>query len=250
MMKKVLLLLGLVIITISESWAYKFTTDFAAGFYWANLPIQMTVVDSDSTRKARIESITKVAMNEWMDSVGTDIWGYYASALGASASGKNVVRWSNNFQAETGMSAVTTLAATIRYTSGPYIARTEIVINGSHQMNNNDYYLKTILIHEFGHTVGLDHSDDPYAVMAPSIQLTYNGLGSDDINGMNAVVSKTHNYQAIGYVSPLSKGESSSSTSPMSCGSVNLLGSSANLSSLFGGFLMSLIGFIRKRLFK
>ena len=147
------------------------------------------------------------------------------------------------------MNASTTLAAAIRYTSGPYIARTEIVINGSHWMTQNDNFLKTILIHEFGHTVGLDHSEEPNAVMAPSLQLSYNGLHSDDMNGMNAVINTTLNYQATGYISPLSK-ESDQSTSPMSCGSVNLLGSSSNMYSLFGGFLMSLVGFIRKRLFK
>ena len=249
MMKKVFLLLALVIASISQSWAYKFTSDFAAGFYWATLPVEITVVDSDATRKAKLESLTQVAMNEWMNSVGSQIWSFYMSDIGATASGRNVVRWSTNFQAETGMNASTTLAAAIRYTSGPYIARTEIVINGSHSMTQNDYFLKTILIHEFGHTVGLDHSDDPYAIMAPSLQLSYSGLGSDDINGMNAVISKTMNYQATGYVSPLSK-ESDQVSSPMSCGSVNLLGSSSNMYSLLGGFLMSLVGFIRKRLFK
>ena len=249
MIKKIILVLALVIVTISQSWAYKFTSDFAAGFYWSTLPIEITVIDSDSSRKSRLENLTRIAINEWMNGVGSHIWEFYTSGVGASAAGRNVVRWSTNFQAETGMNAGTTLAAAIRYTSGPYIARTEIVINGSHSLTQNDYYLKTILIHEFGHTVGLDHSDDPYAVMAPSLQLTYNGLGSDDINGMNAVVSTTMNYQATGYVSPLSK-EESEQKSPMSCGSVNLLGSTGNMYSLLGGFLMSLVGFIRKRLFK
>ena len=249
MMKKIILILALSLASISHSWGYKFTSDFAAGFYWSSLPVQITVVDSDATRKARLENLSKIAINEWMRGVGTDIWSFYTSDIGASASGRNVVRWSTNFAAETGMSASTTLAAAIRYTSGPYIARTEIVINGSHSMTSDDRYLKTILIHEFGHTVGLDHSEDPNAIMAPSLQLTSNGLNSDDINGMNAVISTTHHYQATGYISPLSKGEEST-TSPMSCGSVNLLGSSANIYSLFSGFLMSLVGFLRKRLFK
>ena len=251
MMKKILVVSILMMTSLSQAWAYQFTKDFSNGFYWANLPIDITVIDSDPVRKARIESIVNIAINEWESAVGQDIWQFYMSEGSTSSSGRNVVRWSNNFQAETNMNSATTLAAAIRYTNGPYIARTEIVINGSHSVNQNDYNLKTILTHEFGHTVGLDHSEDPAALMAPNIQYEYPGITSDDMNGMNAVLATTHKHQSTGYISPLSQNTSvAESKSPMSCATVSQVGASGNMFSLLGGFLMSLVGFIRKRLFK
>lgn len=236
--------------SLSQAWGYNFTKDFSNGFYWANLPIDITVIDSDPVRKARIESIVSIAISEWEDAIGQDIWQFSNSALGSSASGRNVVRWSTNFQAETNMNSATTLAAAIRYTNGPYIARTEIVINGVHSINDNDYNLKTILTHEFGHTVGLDHSDDPSALMAPNIQYVYPGITTDDHNGMAAVLTTTQNRRSTGYISPLSQSSTTDSKSPMSCGTISQVGASGNMFSLLGGFLMSLVGFIRKRLFK
>jgi hypothetical protein len=49
------------------------------------------------------------------------------------------------------------------------------------------YDLQTVLLHENGHVVGLDHSNDINAIMYPSYQQADCTLGTDDINGIRAL---------------------------------------------------------------
>lgn len=56
---------------------------------------------------------------------------------------------------------------------------------------NQNLFLETA-IHEIGHSLGLDHENDNSAIMNPSIQNRFNGLGSgflleDDINGIRSI---------------------------------------------------------------
>jgi hypothetical protein len=139
------------------------------------------------------------------------------------------------------------LAVAIRYVNGPYFAKTEIVINGGHSLNQNDYFLRTTLTHELGHTMGLDHSDVSSAVMAPSLQLQYFGLQNDDVVGMQAAAEETDRRQVTGYISPLAYSKVEKSTSPLSCGTVGTAGTpgmnmNAGL-SLASGLLIT---FLRK----
>jgi Matrixin len=50
----------------------------------------------------------------------------------------------------------------------------------------SDIDLYTVALHEAGHVLGLDHSDDPNAVMYPYYHIT-TGLQADDINGIRAL---------------------------------------------------------------
>jgi hypothetical protein len=231
------------------AWGFRLTVDFANGFYWANLPINITVLDNDTSRKATLESISKKAIQEWEERSGLTLWAFKASN-GTSAS-SNVIRWSENFAAETRMDPVSVLAVAIRHTVGPYFARTEIVINGNHYLNRDLNHLRTTLTHELGHTMGLDHSDVYRAIMAPTLQNPYHGLDRDDVEGIVHIHNESQHRQLTGYISPLAY-ETRTSQQPLSCASAGIITARSAGTKLQGPLTLllgMLISFVR-RLFK
>jgi matrixin len=54
-------------------------------------------------------------------------------------------------------------------------------------INSNDYDLYTVMAHEFGHALGLDHSTDPNAVMYATYLGVDSALGADDIAGIQSI---------------------------------------------------------------
>jgi hypothetical protein len=226
----------------TSAWGYRLTSDFTNGFYWATLPINIMVAETNPARKSMLESLSQAAIQEWQSSTGLSLWSF----LGTGST--NIIRWSTNFAAETRMDPNSVLAVAIRYTNGPYFARTEIVINGGHELNQNQTYLRTTLTHELGHTMGLDHSDVAEAVMAPTLQAWYTGLNTDDIEGMHVAYNETDHRQLTRYVSPLAYSSDQTSAQPLSCGTVGPVGTATafnvnGLFSLVGGILIS---FVRK----
>jgi hypothetical protein len=189
----------LVIFLLSLSaYAYEFTSDFKNGFYWASLPVKIQVVDSNPSRKAMLEDLVQVAVDEWESASGVSIWNFN------SGSGGHVIRWSTNFSQETGMSSFSTLAVTVRYSEGPYFSKTEIIINGNNSTNLDLDKLQTVIVHELGHTIGLDHSQFTDSVMYSQLVVDdYAGLSHDDVDGMSSLVAATQKRQADRYVSPL-----------------------------------------------
>lgn len=226
----------------SNVFAYNLTKDFIDGFYWATLPIGITVTDSDPTRKSIIEKLSKQAINEWENKTGLSLWNFSSSTSGQAA--RNVIRWSNNFSAETKMDPSSVLAVAIRYTNGPYFSQTEIVINGNHFLNMDLDNLLTTITHELGHTMGLDHSNDILAVMAPTLQDPYKGLQDDDLVGMNAVHKETIHREQTNYISPLAYQEEQTTTQALSCGTTTMAPGVTfhSLISLGLGLLIGLVG--------
>jgi hypothetical protein len=225
----------------STAWGYRLTTDFNNGFYWSTLPINITVIETNAARKSMLEDLSRTAIDEWETSSGLSLWDYTGTGT------KNIIRWSTKFAAETGMDPDSTLAVAIRYTKGPYFARTEIVINGGHFLNQDEANLRTTITHELGHTMGLDHSDIDRAVMAPTLQTWYTGLHSDDVEGVQAAQAEMDRRQVTGYVSPLAY-ETEETQQPLSCGTVGPATATSGVSvngmlSLAGGLLIS---FVRK----
>ena len=226
----------------SSAWGFRLTSDFTNGFYWSTLPINITVIEGNSIRKTMLEDLSRAAIDEWQTSSGLSLWDYSGQGT------KNIIRWSTDFANETRMDPEMTLAVAIRYTKGPYFARTEIVINGNHKLNQNEANLRTTLTHELGHTMGLDHSDVQQAVMAPTLQAWYTGLDNDDVQGVQAAHAEMEQRQATGYVSPLSYESEESQSQPLSCGTIWPVTAASGISfngilSLAGGILIS---FVRK----
>jgi hypothetical protein len=226
------------------AWSYNLTRDFINGFYWASLPVKFVIVDNDQGRKALLNQLATSAIRQWENETGLSLWDL------STSSSSNIIRWSSNFAAETKMDPSTVLAVAIRYTNGPYFAKSEIIINGGHSAFNSPYSainninIGTTLVHELGHTLGLDHSENKLAIMAPTLQYPYNGLHEDDLSGMEDVYLQTEQRQLTRYVSPLAYSREKSSGQALSCGTTGSATSSTNgFFSLAAGIL---IPFIRK----
>lgn len=243
----------------SYSHSYQMTSDFIKGFYWKNFPLNFTLVERNEERRNYLSQVIDFAVEEWERETGLFIWNVSENTE------TNIIRWTNNFAEETKMDPEVVLAIAIRRTEGPYIARSEIVINGSHNAFNtsneqvNQMNLKTTLIHELGHTVGLDHSEVNNAIMAPSLQFPYLGLHQDDITGMDELVKETKYRQDIQYTTPLLAQESQTSKQLVGCGTIvnvtgasslggtTLLGAMSAILSFLSGFSLSLFKKIMKK---
>jgi hypothetical protein len=230
----------LCLLITTPAWGYKLTSDFMNGFYWQKLPISITVVETDPTLKSKLEYLSRMAVQDWENNTGLNLWDT------TNAGTANIIRWSRNFAAETNMDPASVLAVAIRYTNGPYFAKTEIIINGNHIYNQQNNYLLTTITHELGHTMGLDHSNEMEAIMAPSLQLNSNGVKRDDVIGMEDAIQETIHRQETGYVSPLAYETEEKESSPLSCGTVAVSSTASPVSGLLSLAAGILIGFVRR----
>ena len=230
---------ALFVIWANISWPYHLTQDFRSGFYWSNFPLKFKILETNPERKKLLEELSRKAMGEWESSTSSSIWDL------AEAGTMNIIRWSDRFSEETQMDAQSVLAVAIRYTEGPYFAKSEIIINGNHPDFNssmawwNKMNLQTTITHELGHTMGLDHSQEMEAIMAPTLQTPYMGLHHDDLEGMREVITQSEERQLTRYISPLAY-EKTKQVDTLSCASTYQSGSNIP----FTGVISFIVGYV------
>ncbi len=246
--KATITILGWILGLVSTH-AYDFTEDFENGIYWRSFPVTFEKYVSSTSEGSVLDSLVAQAEGEWEDAVGSDVWtipdGHHVSS---SYSG-NVIRWSDNFAAETGYSPTSTLAVTVRHRVGTYFSKVEIILNGENsrlRANTSNILYQTIL-HEMGHTIGIDHSQYTSAVMYASLQ-GINSLSNDDQNAVVAVVDEAIYRQSTGYVSALAAGDDSNGGNMLACGSVALV--SENNNGPGSGAATVILGFMLVLLFQ
>jgi len=208
----------------SQSFAYDFTDDFENGIYWQSFPIAISKFVDSHSEGTVLANLLDQATNEWEDVSGMDIWSVVDGYQVSNSYSGNHIRWSNNFGEETGYSPTTTLAVTVRHRVGTYFTQIEIILNGENsklRANQDDILYQTIL-HEVGHTIGIDHSEYNSAVMYASLQ-GISSLSFDDQEAVIAIIDETNGRQESGFVSSLASESSSNGANALACGSVSLI---------------------------
>lgn len=182
-------------VTLFKVHAFSFTSDFNQGSFWPSFPLEIVNIkkSSDQVVNEVFFELLKRAEQEWEDSIGIDIWNFKQHETNTQIS--NYIVWSDNFYEDTGFDATSTLAVTSRYTENGVLVAMAIVLNGEIdylKANRTGTLYKTIL-HELGHTIGLDHSDEE-AIMQASLGEVTN-LQLDDVAGGVEVINITQDRQ-------------------------------------------------------
>lgn len=199
--------------------AYEFTLDFKSGIYWQEYPITINLYGDNSESFSQLYRIISEAKSDWERAVGKEIWDI---RVNENREGPNTIRWSNNFTAETGFDSATTLAVTMRENDGSFFKKVEIILNGQNQslVQNWNGLLKKTILHELGHTIGLDHSSESAIMGVYIVELDH--LTQDDQKGAIEILEENTLRQRLGYSAALLSGKEKNKQMSLACGSIDL----------------------------
>lgn len=233
----------MMLIFSSKLFAYKYTSDFAQGFYWQAFPVRMQMIGSDPTGK--LSTLSDLAMRTWElgSVVGHNIWDLETTTQ------INTVRWSSDPNDFAGLSMADTLAIAVRFNQVPHVVKAEIILNYTHaafqtvgqSLATRNLNIYKVLVHELGHTLGLDHNSVDPSIMAPYLNY-YNYscsllvsdldcleqyLTDDDRAGSLAAYNEHVSRQVSGFTFALagnSQQTSAQSSAVGACGTVAIVG--------------------------
>ncbi len=234
------------VVGIEKGFSYSFTQDIQLGFYWGGFPINFKKVVVDASHGPMLQQLTDQAVNEWEFESGIDLWSVESGFEVTSNFQGNFIRWSFDFENETGFDGQSTLAVTTRYIQGTNIVRSDIILNGNNSalFNNQGNMLYATILHEFGHVMGLGHSD-MLSIMQPSLTWL-RSLQEDDIAGAIDVHGVQVSRQASGFVSPQAAGVTTRKEKDgiSGCGTINMQGPGANGPGSMGGLFVLMLGLL------
>lgn len=204
-MKRLILAVS-VLLFATSIYGYRLNRVAESGARWKQFPVSMTLnpYESNLTPDVTQEAIAK-AMDSWNTGLGLEVLEIGAIDRGLSSSegmdpdAVNAIVFSKNFTADTGFDVSTTVAVGGQYGDGSSMSSAFVVFNAQKVGWYTDEAkcaigysycddLETIALHEFGHVLGLGHSEVNDAVMNSNRTIKIKReLHKDDIEGGNYV---------------------------------------------------------------
>lgn len=174
----------------------RLTVDLARGDFWATLPLRINLQSSSDGAKDEVtRAALLTAMNYWSEATGLQLW-KIISSVNPTAVSDIKISWAKNFSQQTGHDDQGTMAVTIRSARPPLIQQAEVILNPNFLNTETVLALELVLIHELGHTMGLDHATNADSIMYRSINLSQLSGGlrlqellPDDIEYMRELAS-------------------------------------------------------------
>ena len=162
----------------------------ANGVTWGQVPVPYSINTTNlDLPGAAVESAMQAGANVWANQSGASVAFTYAGTSTQTTTGFDSV----NLVVFRNASSGSAIATTYWWSSGSHIVDADVVFwdaaflffSGSTGCAGG-FYIEDIAAHEFGHAIGLGHSDITGATMFPSVSTCNQGnrtLEADDIAG-------------------------------------------------------------------